>query len=334
MKHKTAPISSSASEVLQRLATQNERIHALNEQVKTLNHGKKSYLSTLSSYYGAFARWKKLFLAGMFLTASYVALTLLLLPVLLILPLAGLYWAGSFFLSEHHALSQDSNNNTVSLLQSSLTESIDALSQSGDLLNTLITSTSALNDTLETAADVLERQNARIEQSNTQFEGATEALNPLIEALRQATLDTNQTRQGIIDILHQIHEVLGLETQALIDTTLPNLHVTLNGLEQSTQQLASMQSQYQERLIHLNALIEALDAFHHNQETGRTTGASESQDLTDELIRRAKVVSDEASPMMAMLQRDFPAQRSPSPLSFFNQAESGLTSRSLTPPSV
>ncbi len=299
-------------ELLQRVATQNERIRVLRENIETETQRNKSYLNTLSGYYGPLSWWRKALIDMAFMTASYVTLVFLALPVLLILPIAGLYWIGSFFLTNHddaHSL----NTASLRLLESTLTESINALTNSQTLLDELTAETTRLNEALDRGADTLAAQNERLGHANTVFEGANETLAPLISTLRDAARDTQKNSQAIIAIINQIHQALGLEVDTLIHTTVPSLNTTLAGLQQSRERIDSTHVNYQERLAHLNTLIQILSD--HIDNRGTRTETPENQPTTAEVIQASRDARVESDAIMAQAKIDFDV---------FNQRNAGL----------
>jgi hypothetical protein len=311
-----------ASELLQRVATQNEHIRVLRENIEAENRGYKSYLTSLSGYYGGLSWWKQILVDMAFMTASYLITTLLFLPTLLLLPIAGIYFMGAFFLNNHYN-AHSLNTNSLHLLEDTLTESIDALTNTRTLLNLLSAEAAHLNETLDDEVDVLEAQNERFDNANTVFENTNITLDPLIRALSAATQSTQENSQEIIHILNQIHHALGIESNTLLRTTLPRLNTTLDALEASGVKMASTEVNYQERLTHLNTLIQLLSHHLESQETSVTT---------TEFINATRNRRLESDAIMAEARSDLARQTPSSPsVRFFDGSQAPSEINKTTP---
>lgn len=281
----------SADELLQQLRAQNEKIEALREKIATLHAASRSYLDELAQNYVSLVWWERLGLALLTLIITYLTLTLLALPVLLILPLAGLYWLGVLFLSEHADAHENAGTDALPLLEEVLRESIDGLNTLRQQLAELLESVAGLNDALDEASAEIEKQKKHMATHNHTFQNAVESLSPIASHLA-AESEKQATHEALFEALH---------------TTENTLETTVDSLQNTNEKLETVSNAFESSVKQFSDFVSSLENPELNTQ----------QNKTDQVLAAADDALLEGDAFLLMAKQELRPLETNAPLRFF-----------------
>jgi DNA repair exonuclease SbcCD ATPase subunit len=307
MPHETA----ASTELVQHLNTQSTRIQSLRAHLEALNTARQnqSHLTRLAFFYGELSWWKKIGVASVFFLLPTLASLLFGLSFFPLIPLAAGYFSGIFLLSNHYDQDHNLHHNALKTLESILTESIEALTETCDRFDKRIEALTTLHQAEQTEHTELKQHIENIENTNQRYQATTQHLTEPVEQLCHTTNTLQEKSQTLIEILSQTNIAL---TEALEDITeqlLPNLDESIETIKQSQHTFAHLQTQFQRNMLHMNSFVSALDTTLHELET-TNQAQDESDTLSNEktrlLTQSAEEVLAEASAFIEKARQDQP----------------------------
>lgn len=309
-------VTLSADELLEKLSEQNEKIKKIREKIEKMNRENQSTFDAFAfSYYELFW-WQKILVAIVVLSVAILVLTLLSLSMAFLIPLSVLYGVSTYFLSEHAEAHDNTNTETLRLLEELLTQSIDELNSLRKQLSDLLESISQLNQTLDEEAEEIETQTTHIRESHEIFKDAVESVAATAECLQS---DIEQKSRGVLNSLEEVSNALNQQQDALANQTAPKLQAATSSIEKSATDMLDTQIKMQDNLARMNTCTTTLEELIEQLEAPNSPS---DFSLSDDIFQRADDAASEVDELFEMAKRDLgviPGITTPS-LRFFEDA--------------
>ncbi len=323
----------SVDDLLKEFTKQHEELEALHAALRHLTEKSSSYLDIFANYYYGLWWWQKLFAFLIYIASTALAVTALLLPHLLMIPVVLFYLVAVFFLSDHYYAHLEVNEALLKRLNDLLQHSIEALTSSREALHQVLLSTAHVNQALEAQVETFSKQNTRLEAAQTTVDTQKNVLRPVTTHLETVARHTQQKSEKILDVLHQTHEALVVEKEKLIDETLPALSRSIEGIQASGNTLSEMEKKFTLQLDEMKTLTsklsEVLQTLLFQLQEKETAAFDVSVQSSDTLLKHAEKLSDASDALAKVAEEDLgldfslntpPRSRSPS-LKLFDNTE-------------
>ncbi len=255
--------SKAFAELIKHLASQNRHIKTLKSTLDALikKRQTKSYFSQLASGYGETSWWKKALLSLIFLPSTGAVIYFSGASLLMMLPIAGLYFLSAFFLSNHYNKDHDLQTETLKILENILTESTNALSDVHHRLNKATEAIETIYHAQKAEHLELKQQIKRIEKNNQAYEKIMARLNPLIQALTTEGHASHEKTQAFLALFDQTHEALKSELNRITQTLGPKIDQSIASATQSQLDASKLKTQFQKNMLHMNTFVSTLDTL-------------------------------------------------------------------------
>ncbi|MCH9756900.1 MAG: hypothetical protein K0U37_06905 [Gammaproteobacteria bacterium] len=139
-----------------------------------------------------------------------------------------------------------------------------------------------------------------MEGSNVAYKKAVGALEPLVHDLNEAEQMANQKSKMLLKVLDETHTALSDEQRTITQMLTPKLDRTIHSLEDSGAHFASLKTQFQKNIVHMNAFVDELDALcfqleseHEVEEASHATSSEKTERLlshADDAIEQAMLL--------------------------------------------
>lgn len=328
----------STNEVRMHLNEQSAQIEILRGTLEDLikKRENRSHFNQFAASYGEAEWWKKL---GFFLIYSGTTTGAIYasgLPLLWILPLIALYLVAIYFLSNHYQSHQTINTQTLQVLESILTESIDSIEQLRKQLGMMAEACSNLYQAEEKGQQALQEQIKALSCSNEIYKKSIDMLEAWVLQRHESEQMSVQKGQVLLKLLEETHAMLAEEEKEISETFSPELHSTMYLLTASEAHMRSLERHFQENIIQINTFVDELDQVLTQLEA---RGEIEREkrvvisDKTKGIMERADDALERAMHFAGRATKELGDERSSaSNLAFFRHENGGGRSTPLTSP--